>query len=107
MIYIGRSLLAVFVFLFAVMAGTAQGQTFKIVQWNIQSGKGINAMTGGNDKGFSFDGNCDPSLGPPKNAWGAAATQKVITDYIKNDPQVVAFVVNEAWGSSCARALAA
>jgi hypothetical protein len=103
MIYIGRSLLAVFVFLFAVMAGTAQAQTFKIVQWNIQSGKGINAMSGGNDKGFSFDGNCDSSLGPPKNAWGAGATQKVITDYIKNDLQVVAFVVNEAWGGSCAR----
>jgi hypothetical protein len=93
MVHTGRSILGTLVVtLFALMAGTAQAQTFRIAQWNLLYGWGLDAMPGGDDSTFTRSDNCNT------NAWGMQVTQRVLATHIKNDPQVVALVVNEGFG---------
>lgn len=86
--------------LFAVSFGAASdAQTFKVAQYNVQSGKGIDQFAGHPDS-FDRTDNCNrPGDDPtqPLNAWGTGFFQTHALGPIKNDPAVVALAVQEAW----------
>ncbi len=65
---------------------------FKIAHWNVQSGFGKGGWTGGS-AGFTPGSNCST------NAWGngSGPLAKMLVSKVKNDADVVALTVNEAW----------
>jgi hypothetical protein len=81
-------------------AGEAQAQPFKVAQWNIRSGHGKDAISaaGANNNVFVMGPDCTT------NAWGVGVVQQELMNNIKNDPGVIALVLNEAYGptSGCA-----
>jgi hypothetical protein len=83
----------------AVALGVAQAQTFRIAEWNVRSGFGRDAILNGNNNVFVEGNNCTT------NAWGVNAVQQQLIDHVKNDPLVVALVVNEAWTCATPQAI--
>jgi hypothetical protein len=88
---------------FACFSVTASAQsaapTFKVAYFNIQSGKGEQALPG-HPATFTENTNCtDPSL--PMNAWGTGLIQAHLTASVGNDPKVIALGLGEAWSSTC------
>jgi endonuclease/exonuclease/phosphatase family metal-dependent hydrolase len=71
--------------------------TFKVATWNVRGGSGEKGWTKTPPPFESDTGNCtDPTQ--PLNAWGVGFTQQFITEQVANDPAVVAFGAQEAWG---------
>src|SRR4051794_33006855 len=80
-------------------AAASDAQTFKIAQYNVQSGKGIDELSG-HTSSFARSDNCNMAgddLTQPLNAWGTGFFQQHGLGPIKNDPAVVALTVQEAW----------
>src|SRR5438067_6025376 len=75
----------------------ASAQAIKIAHRNIKSGTGMDGFSTGANIFNGNDTTCTT------NAWGVGYVQQFLNTYVKNDPAVVALVVNEAWGSSCAQ----
>ena len=77
-----------------LVAVNASGQTFKIANWNIRSGKGIAALAG--PRHFNSDtNNCtDPTAA--LNAWGVGVPQAELQK-LNSDPAIVALALEEAW----------
>ncbi len=80
----------------------ATAQTFKVATWNVQSAQGID------DKGAPSDPTLTRSPDCTTNAWGGAMgtagtglLPQLLRQKIRDDPKVVALVVNEAW--SCGK----
>ena len=71
---------------------------FKAASWNIRSGMGIKAFSGGFGPLFSSNtSNCtDPTR--PMNAWGWGLPQQALTETLSGDPAVIALGLQEAWG---------
>jgi hypothetical protein len=71
---------------------------FKVASWNIRSGMGLKALTGGIGPMFSHTTqNCtDPSQ--PMNAWGWGLPQRALVASVGSDPSVIALGLQEAWG---------
>lgn len=62
---------------------------WKVAHWNVQSGFGKGGWQG--TCGFKPGADCSA------NAWGSGAMKRVLTDVVKNDGNVVALTLNEAW----------
>lgn len=75
--------------------GLAQAGRFKAAFYNIRSGEGIQPLKG-RAAPFAETVNCDPAKGAI-NAWGAGLVQRELEEKIKNDPEVVALGLAEAW----------
>src|SRR5262245_31093463 len=94
-----RHFLCVVLAAFVVGSSTASAQqrvTFKVANWNIRSGMGIKALSGG--LGPMFDSNtqnCTDST-IPMNAWGWRLPQQAL-GVIANDSSVIALGLQEAW----------
>ena len=70
----------------------ASAQAFKIAHWNIKSGTGMDGFSTGANIFNGSDTTCTT------NAWGMGYVQQFLNTYVKNDPAVVALVVNEVLG---------
>ena len=81
---------------------TVDGQTAATVKFaffNIQAGKGEQAVAG-HSAPFTENMNCtDPAQ--PLNAWGVGFVQQHLTASVGNDPAVVALGLAEAWTTTC------
>jgi endonuclease/exonuclease/phosphatase family metal-dependent hydrolase len=82
------------------LAGQAP-PVFKVASWNIRSGMGLRALSGGLGPMFSHQThNCtDPTQ--PMNAWGWGLPQRALRDAVGSDPAVIALGLQEAW--ACGR----
>ena len=85
------------VVLLVVGTASAEAQTFKVATWNVQSAKGIDDLDG-NDPTLTRNDVCE------ENAWGGPLGQpgnglvpQELRQAIRDDPSVVALVLNEAW----------
>src|SRR5690242_3946065 len=80
--------------------GRADAANFKVAFWNIRSGFGSPSLPG-HTSTFSLTANCtDPTAA--LNAWGVGFVQQELVAKIKNDPEVVALGLAEAWDTVCA-----
>jgi endonuclease/exonuclease/phosphatase family metal-dependent hydrolase len=77
--------------------GAQPAATFKVATWNLRGGSGVRGWKKTPPPFDSDTGNCtDPQQ--PLNAWGVGFTQRFLTRHIADDPDVVAFGAQEAWG---------
>jgi hypothetical protein len=80
-------------------ARPAAAGNFKVAYWNVKSGKGQVAMPG-HPATFVDTSNCTDTT-QPLNAWGVNLMQQELVAKIKNDPQIVALGLGEAWTTVC------
>jgi endonuclease/exonuclease/phosphatase family metal-dependent hydrolase len=88
------------IFLFWLLSfqiGRSEQTTFAVATWNIRGGHG--AATAQPGEPFAANtANCTDAT-RPRNAWGLEFTQQFIETDIRQDPQVVALGLQEAWGT--------
>ena len=71
---------------------------FRVANWNIRSGMGIKALSGGHGDMFSSaTANCTDTT-KPMNAWGWGLPQNALRAAIGGDSSVIALGLEEAWG---------
>jgi Endonuclease/Exonuclease/phosphatase family len=72
--------------------------SFKVASWNIRSGMGIKALSGGYGPMFSSSTHNCTNPAQPMNAWGWGLPQRALIATIANDSSVIALGLQEAWG---------
>lgn len=90
------SIVAMFVLRWSLFADAPL--LFKVANWNIRSGMGVKALTGGVGAMFSSDTQNCTDTSKPMNAWGWGLPQQALTEAIAGDPSVIALGLQEAWG---------
>jgi hypothetical protein len=71
---------------------------FSVATWNVRAGRGAVPAQLGTSLFDMNTANCDDPL-RPRNGWGVGFMQQFLEADIAQDPHVVAFAVQEAWGT--------